>query len=82
MKSSEEQTFLSAQIPRRLYDDLRRLARTHDRSVSAETREALRLHLRVNDVGATAAAAPAPRTERGASVATAVDAPALGGPRR
>ena len=47
MKNSEEQTFLSAQIPRRLYDDLRRLrpGRTIS-SVSAEkTREALRLHL-------------------------------------
>jgi plasmid stability protein len=49
--SDSEKTMLSAQIPRSLHDDLRRLAETHDRSISAETRAALRLHLRIaNDV--------------------------------
>jgi plasmid stability protein len=36
---------LSAQIPAPMKRELWRLAARHDRSVSAETREALRLHL-------------------------------------
>ena len=36
---------LSAQMPVRLREELERLAREHDRSVSAELREAVRQHL-------------------------------------
>ena len=39
-------TVLSAQVPTMLRDELRLLARERDRSVSAEVRSALRLHLR------------------------------------
>lgn len=46
---SEEHIPVTAQMPRRLRDDLRRLAGEHDRSVSAEVRSAIRLHLRTAD---------------------------------
>jgi hypothetical protein len=43
--SNSENTMLSAQVPTQLRDELSRLARRHDRSVSAELRSAIRLHL-------------------------------------
>ena len=47
MKTTNDQTLLSAQIPVELRQELRRLAKRHERSVSAEVRAALRPHLRL-----------------------------------
>jgi hypothetical protein len=41
-----EQVHTTIRLERRLFDELRRVARLNDRSVSAEIRQALRDHLR------------------------------------
>jgi hypothetical protein len=56
--NAEERTMLSAQVPLRLREELARLARRHDRSISAEVREAVRLHLHVNDAGGPSSLVP------------------------
>jgi hypothetical protein len=43
--------FISALVPARLREELSRSARLHDRSLSAEIRTALKLHLGVEDPG-------------------------------
>jgi plasmid stability protein len=47
---SVDQTMTSFQAPKRLVDQVRELAAQHDRSVSAEIRQALNLHLRIAGV--------------------------------
>jgi hypothetical protein len=49
---SQERAFVTAQFPRRLRDQLVRSAQMHDRSISAELREAVRNH--IEDQGAAA----------------------------
>jgi plasmid stability protein len=41
---------LSARLPAQLHDQLARSAQAHDRSVSAECREAIREHLSAKDL--------------------------------
>jgi len=56
---------LSALVPRGQVEGLRELAREHDRSVSAEIRQALREHL-----GAQEVSPPPPVPERGATTSS------------
>jgi hypothetical protein len=69
--SHSENSILSAQIPRTLRDELYRLAQEQDRSMSAEVRSALRLHLRLaEDAGGypeTPSVNPAGRREADSS---------------
>jgi plasmid stability protein len=51
-KRSQEGAWLSAKVPSEMRAELWRLAATHDRSVSAEVRSAVRLHLRLADAAA------------------------------
>jgi hypothetical protein len=51
MQDGNAKVLIAAQVPAELRDDLERLAHANDKSISAEIRAALRLHLRVNDVG-------------------------------
>src|SRR5207342_1474784 len=51
----EKTAFLGVQVPRQLKDDVRRLAREHDRTASSEVREALRSHLALNRAAAALA---------------------------
>jgi hypothetical protein len=51
--NTQEQAMLSAQVPLALREELERLARRHDRSLSAELRTILRLHLRMNESAAS-----------------------------
>jgi hypothetical protein len=62
-KASERTTVLSAQMPTELRDGLSQLARQHDRSMSAEMREAVRLHLGINSGGSSLRPIPAERVE-------------------
>ena len=64
--SDYEQTILSAQVPTHLRNDLHRLARDHDRSMSAEIRAALRLHLHLagEQGGVSSSQLPAVPVER------------------
>lgn len=45
MSESADRTVISAQVPTPLRDELARLAGEHDRSLSAEMRRAIELHL-------------------------------------
>jgi hypothetical protein len=49
MKSEKQSAFLAAYVPPAMRAELTRLAAANDRSVSAELRAAIRLHLRINE---------------------------------
>jgi Ribbon-helix-helix protein, copG family len=53
-----ESHVLSVKMPPEMRGKLASLAAAHDRSISAEVREAVRLHLRVNDVGVVGSSLP------------------------
>jgi hypothetical protein len=81
LSQEKDRVYIGAQVDRGQRDELVRLARRRDRSVSSIIRRALAAELeRTSDVGATAAAAPHnPRTERRAPGSPAVEAQALAG---
>ena len=55
--NDSEKAFVSAQFPRALRDQLARSARSHDRSVSGELREAVRQHVQSKNQESAPAAA-------------------------
>jgi hypothetical protein len=70
MDDISEKTVISAQVPVPLRNELARLARHHDLSISDEIRRAVRLHLRVEaspplmDAGGVAPPAAPPSAPR------------------
>jgi hypothetical protein len=69
MEPSDEKTIISAQVPVPLRDELARLARHHDLSLSDEIRRAVRLHLRVEAPGVSPSLRPVPAVRDGTSQA-------------
>lgn len=69
MEPSDEKTTISAQVPVPLRDELARLARHHDLSLSDEIRRAVRLHLRVEAPGVLPSLRPVPAVRDGTSQA-------------
>jgi hypothetical protein len=59
MNSEQERALVSAEFPRQLRDRLARAAEEHDRSFSAELREAARAYL-ANQVPGSASSRPEP----------------------
>jgi plasmid stability protein len=72
-----ENAILSAQVPAELHDGLRRLAREHDRSISAEVRSAVRSHLQAAEDAGGPSPSPEYPAERRVPVDPAVEARAL-----
>jgi hypothetical protein len=67
---------LSVKVPEAMRGDLEFLAASNDRTVSAEVRQALRLHLRLADVGGAPGFPPSMPVERRAPVSGPAEAPA------